>query len=561
MGQTVTSNPLSVETDKNKESTKAAAAAAPAVLAQLSAAADPQFAQTELTPAEVHRRDLIRTLSRGNSLPTLIADTQQFDLRQACRVTRIALEDDPDFDRKLVDLIKSGAAGPDQIIRVLAVLESVCQPSRLLGHVLGLKYVEGRVRSKLTLMIGRLSGDPAWLRRQLEDESPRIRANAIEGLWDLRTQGLDELLRASLRDPHQRVAANAALGLHKIGDVAAIASLFAMLRHPDEMFRRAAVWAIGQARDPRFLPAVEELAARTTGDELLAAQRVREELRTTRATAEFTSALSLEVSRETILASGRRTIRLACVADSIAGWLGPLELNALNFVITEGETQIEDYSLRWVNNDEPVSILLIQPRTWNGSGELFRLAIRSAGPTEKFGFLPYQTLNSPVRGKEHDDAAEVAFGTYQEMSKDYLGHRYDVAKTVGFALKVGLSGLNRQAGSRHLLLLADPSVGDADPPAELASLQPAGTQIHAVVWDNAKPEFCDAFKEAAQKSGGQFMLASSARDFTRTLLSVRAAELGSLELSWQAKDSAVKAPARIVCHSTYGYGEVLLKRS
>jgi hypothetical protein len=57
------------------------------------------------------------------------------------------------------------------------------------------------------------------------------------------------------------------------------------------------------------------------------------------------------------------------------------------------------------------------------------------------------------------------------------------------------------------------------------------------------------------------MLASSARDFTRTLLSVRAAELGSLELSWQAKDSAVKAPARIVCHSTYGYGEVLLKRS
>jgi hypothetical protein len=57
------------------------------------------------------------------------------------------------------------------------------------------------------------------------------------------------------------------------------------------------------------------------------------------------------------------------------------------------------------------------------------------------------------------------------------------------------------------------------------------------------------------------VLASSARGFTRTLLSVRAAELGSLELSWQTKDSAVKAPARIVCHSTYGYGEVLLKRS
>lgn len=71
---------------------------------------------------------------------------------------------------------------------------------------------------------------------------------------------MDELLRASLRDPHQRVAANAALGLHKLGDVAAIASLFALLRHPDAMFRRAAVWAIAQARDPRFLPAVQEIA-------------------------------------------------------------------------------------------------------------------------------------------------------------------------------------------------------------------------------------------------------------------------------------------------------------
>jgi len=560
MSQTLTPNPLPVETKTSSELTKAAAANTPAVLAALSSAAASQPEQTEITPAEQQRRELIRVLSRGNSLPALIADTGQFDLRQACRVTKIALEEDPDFDRKLLNLVKSGTAGPDQVIRVLAVLESVCPPQRLLGHILGLKVAEGRVRSKLTLMIGRLSGDPAWLRRQLEDENPRVRANAIEGLWDLRTKGLDELLRASLRDPHNRVAANAALGLHKIGDVAAIASLFAMLRHPQEMFRRAAVWAIGQARDPRFLAAVEEIAANATGDELQAAQRVCEELRTSHAAAEFTSGLSLEMSKETILVSGRRTACLACVADSIAGWLGPLELNALNFVITEGENQIEDYSLTWVNNDEPLSIVIIQPRSWNGSGELLRLAIRSGTHWEKFGFLPYQTPFSPVRGKEHDDASEVSFATYQEMSKDYLGHRYDLAKSLGFAVKAGLAALNQQAGRKHLFVLADPSVADAAPPAELASLPSSAAQIHAVVWDNARPDFCDAFKEVAQKSGGRFVLASSARDFIRTLLSVRAAELGSLELSWQSKETA-KGPVRIVCHSNYGFGELLLKRS
>ena len=80
--------------------------------------------------------------------------------------------------------MKSAHSTPDQVIRVLAVLETVCTTPRLLVHILGLKHLEGRVRSKLTLMIGRLTGDPQWLRTQLEDENPRVRANAIEGVWD-----------------------------------------------------------------------------------------------------------------------------------------------------------------------------------------------------------------------------------------------------------------------------------------------------------------------------------------------------------------------------------------
>ena len=185
-------------------------------------------------------------------------------------MTKIALEEDADFDKKLVELVKSGtASSPDQIVRVLTVLESVCAPPRLLGHILHLKHLEGRVRSKLTLMVGRLTRDPQWLRQQLEDENPRIRANAIEGLWDVRAEGLEELLRSALHDPHHRVAANAALALHKIGDVSAAASMYSLLRHSDEMFRRAALWAIGQARDPRFLELVETVADKAKGDKNL----------------------------------------------------------------------------------------------------------------------------------------------------------------------------------------------------------------------------------------------------------------------------------------------------
>ena len=511
--------------------------------------------------SEQQRRELIRALSRGNSLAALIADTQQFDLRQACRVTKIALEEDADFDKKLVELVKSPASTPDQIIRVLAVLESICATPRLLGHILGLKHLEGRVRSKLTLMIGRLTGDPQWLQQQLEDENPRVRANAIEGIWDQRAPGLEEQLKAAVRDPHQRVAANAALGLHKIGGVAAVESLYAMLRKPDEMFRRAALWAIGQARDPRFLAAVEEVAVRAKGDELLLAQRVREELRSSRASSEFTSALSLEISGDRILPSGKRCVSLSCIADAATGWLGALEINALNFVIAEGERQIEDYHLNWLPGDMPLAALLILPRAWNGSGELLRPALLGAGAHESYGFLPYQTPYSPIRGNEHDDAVEVSFGRYVEVSKNYLAHRYYVARSLGFAIKAGLAALGRQPGKKHIFVLADPSVGDAAAPAEIPSLDCQRTQVHSVVWDNARTEFCDSLKELSLKSGGRFVAASSAREFTRTVLAVRTAEFGSFELLWEPRVAGMKAPVRIVCQSNYGYGEVLLKKT
>ena len=105
--------------------------------------------------AQQQRREIIRVLSRGKSLTALIADPNQLDLRQACRVTKIALEEDADFDKKLVEQVKSGdTSSPDQVVRILMVLEAVCAPPRMLGHVLDLKHLEGRVRSKLTLIAG-----------------------------------------------------------------------------------------------------------------------------------------------------------------------------------------------------------------------------------------------------------------------------------------------------------------------------------------------------------------------------------------------------------------------
>lgn len=511
------------------------------------------------TQAQKQRREVIRQLSRGKSLEPLVADPTRFDLRQACRVAKIALEEDPEFDKKLKDLVKSGAASEtDQIIRVLAVLESICSPSRLLAHILDLKQMEGRVKSKLTLMVGRLTRDPQWLRQQLEDESPRVRANAIEGLWDVRAEGLEKLLRAALKDPHHRVAANAALALHKLGDVCAIRSTYAMLRHPDPMFRRAALWAVGQTRDPRFQTAVAEIERNAIGEEAVMAAKVKEELRISQVASEFTAALSLEISQDRVLESGERRVRLCCVAEQIGGWLGPMELDALNFIIREGERQIEDYRLEWVIEDQPFVALIVQPLSWNGCGELLKPALRGAGVGEIYGFLPYQTPNSEVRGKEDDDASEVKFENYLEMSKEYLGRTYDVAKNLCTAIEIGLTTVQKQDGRKHICILADPSLADC---GALTCAVPdvlGETRVHVVVWDQATAALRDSLRTLSTCFGGRFTIASSAREFTKMLMSVRAAHFGNFELTWKPTVMKQKSPAHIHCRSAFGTGSVVL---
>ena len=205
-----------------------------------------------------------------------------------------------------------------------------------------------------------------------------------------------------------------------------------------------------------------------------------------------------------MLPSGARCVSLSCVADAATGWLGAAEINALNFEITEGERPIEDYYLNWLSNDTPLTALLVLPRSWNGSGELLRPALLGAGDNENYGFLPYQTPYSPIRGNEQDDAVEVNFARYIEVSKNYLAHRYYVAKSLGFAIKAGITALGQPRGKKHIFVLADPSVGDAAAPAEFSSLDCQGTQIHAVVWDNARAEFCRVSARAIAAVGRPF---------------------------------------------------------
>lgn len=171
---------------------------------------------------------------------------------------------DPLLDMKLLQLLDNVPGW--HASRVLQVVAAISDGKRIvspLAHLL--RHSDSRIRSKAALMIGQLNGNLWWVEQQMKESDPRVRANAVESLWGAQSREACALFRAAACDPSHRVAANAAVGLYRAGDVRLSRILDSMIANGTESFRAAAVWAMGQTEDPRFLPAIGALIAEPQG--------------------------------------------------------------------------------------------------------------------------------------------------------------------------------------------------------------------------------------------------------------------------------------------------------
>src|SRR5262249_28314127 len=140
---------------------------------------------------------------------------------QATQLARTAVRIDPMADAKLVRSIACGfgARHPAEAGRLLDILGEVVPLSRLLPSLMTLlRHRDSYLRSKAVLMVGKANRSARWAEELLTDPDPRIRANAVESLWDSDSEGVIELLRSTASDWNNRVAGNALLGLYRLGD-------------------------------------------------------------------------------------------------------------------------------------------------------------------------------------------------------------------------------------------------------------------------------------------------------------------------------------------------------
>jgi HEAT repeat protein len=169
-----------------------------------------------------------------------------------------------------------------RVQRVLELVDEIAQNAR---HILPLlttlqNFDDQWVRSKLAAIWARHVGATPWVSRQLQDGDPRIRANAVEGLWQApNTSEKRHLLLRAEKDAHQRVVGNAMVGLIRMGEHGATSRLEALAQHPAADFRASAAWAMGEIADPSFrnllLDMTRDTNLRVRQNALKALSRVR----------------------------------------------------------------------------------------------------------------------------------------------------------------------------------------------------------------------------------------------------------------------------------------------
>jgi len=214
------------------------------------------------------RQFLASLLAGFPDLPKILSDPAAMSPSAASQLVAEIARSDPTVDVKLTRWLLRGvgpspdpvAAEPARVIRLLDILSGACCSSRALVNLVQLlRHPDPKVRSKVTLLTGRVMKSASWVESRMEDADPRVRSNAIETLWRVEAPGVVDVLKKALRDSNNRVVGNALVGLCLSGDRTAVTLLEEMAGHESSAFRATAAWAMGFLQDATFIPVLGKL--------------------------------------------------------------------------------------------------------------------------------------------------------------------------------------------------------------------------------------------------------------------------------------------------------------
>src|SRR5581483_1125413 len=291
-------------------------------------------------------RNLLAFLDRNDMLVKCLCDSS-FSTQAAVQFARRAIETNPTLDTAMARGLMNKLAVEDdvdeQALLVLDILGAISNGRRLLPLLTQLlQHTNHRVRSKAALLLGRRNRNARWVEQRKDEIDPRVRANALEGLWDANDDDTHRLLGECSQEPNNRIAGNAVIGLYRQGDVRAIGCMLEMAEHPEARFRATAAWAMGESGDQRFRTILRPMLA--DSDKRVRARELRSLAALRQKMAELPSESQIRVYLwdARLMPDGWRRVRLAVVHRN----QGFSHLPPTRFLVTDGSQAVMHYEVR-----------------------------------------------------------------------------------------------------------------------------------------------------------------------------------------------------------------------
>jgi hypothetical protein len=487
-------------------------------------------------------RHLLAMLSESGHLLSLLC-SPGLHKERALQLARAAISVSPSTDiriaRGLADMLEAPENGETlrQITRLLDILADISDAARVFPSIVRLlRHPNPHIRSKAVLMIGRQSRSAQWVRHRLTDTDPRIRANALESLWNVDTAEARELLEALVHDPNNRVAGNALLGLYRLGDARAIPEILNLAGHPSALFRSTAAWVMGEIGDPRFADVLASLMRESDAVVRKRAFSALGKLRAAVARASKAPACRL-AARSLDAAPG--AFRLAVGVAGANGWLAP-DLLPTHFILSEDTRLVPSYRVAPRAVPETLFIVFLLPA--NGNLDVWRQAALDCFPWKRPSDLWACCFYEGAAAQEAGaDDGGPAFQTSLDAIRAEFARstlRYECAGLWRALRRLTDLEAGLGVGNGQLIVFREDVCGTPPPEDLQTALAAAQATVHVVSTtpDPRLEDFC-------RKSNGTFTLAGS--NPSEAAIGAYLYRRPQYEVSWQSAGPAQQLKIRL----------------
>ncbi len=401
---------------------------------------------------------LLTLLSAEAAFLERLCDPAAISPAEALEIARRIQKLDARFDSRVLRQISGGGSGgalnEKTAERLLEMVPSFSDLGRMLPLLAPLlRHANPRIRSKAVLLAGRAGMGSKLAETCLRHDDKRVRANAVEALWESPANDARAILYEAASDSNNRVAANAVMGLYKLGDTRAIGLVEKMARHSSEAFRGSAAWVVKETGDPRFLKTLGKLVSDGDAKVRQNVFRALASIRQRKAKLGGAPALRVFVVESGIITDGPQRLLVSVRTEDGSPVRG---LTALQFHLEEAREAITEYSVREMPAPDSIAM--------------------------GFAFPEFTEPDKSFR-RIYDEAVQRRLPWTRRQDK-WIVQEYE---TDSLAARLGrlMADLSQKESHRHLLLVDCPElysdISEDDADKLLVRAKGAGIRVHLLV--------------------------------------------------------------------------------